>query len=78
MRKLTFEEALELKIKNYEKVSSTYLIVCPSPKFDMAGFHDFKENLKMKKMTDESAKIYSNNDTFDVLEIKKEHYTWYS
>ena len=75
---MTFEEALKLKIKNYEKVSSTYLIVCPSPKFDMTGFHDFNEGVKIKKLTDESAKDYSNNGVFDVLEISKQYFPWYN
>ena len=66
---MTFEKALNLKLKHSKSVSSKSYRVIPNPKTDSTGYNTFIADLrKNKDLVDEDAKKYSTNSDFDVLE----------
>ena len=65
---MTFEDALTLKLRQSAEVSSKTYRVCPNPMTDSKGYKNYHAELKSnKRLSDEEAKSFSNNEDYDVL-----------
>lgn len=69
---MTYEEALQLRIKMSDITSSKIYRVCPNPLTDKKGYINYVLDTKTKNLKDSDAKLYTDSNDFDVVECSKE------